>query len=1123
MVSNTTPPVPGAIVMTNGFEGSPAQFVVPAGTYVSGWHVDSGNIDLLSSASSSYFALPDSGTNCIDINGNEPGVISTNLALVPGRAYQLSFAYTRNPDSVGAGVVPQAAVRLNGAPLLTLAPNWINAWSNPLWQHTSVVFTATSAASTLQLAGLNPEGTGVLFDSFLLSQLAVPGIAAPLVEWYGPTNGSPPGVQFWVNGLPGITNLPGSLWANIWDTNMQPHIIGTTTNALTNGGWQHVALTYDTNSGIASLYVNGLTNGLALVRTNIGHFVPRTSGDVYLGFHPSFGLSNVCYSGGLDEFSLYDRALTPCEVNAIYQADGRGKYGTNVLVCPVVTSVTLSNTPFGNQTLIFTNGISWVTNGPHWETNTISYTTTGTNPTPIVVRGFNPYSTNDTSSLQNLNAVVDDFVLTELVSQTADGLLFFTENTNLATLPIKLAPVPYTASNFPPVLIFTNDFSYGTARVYQADEIIRGSPADPSIGRRDWTVSAGPITVVSNTFLDPVKTNFVALATGAVQCQLPTIPGHRYELTYSLRGPCAVGWWNGSIDPLSQRALDLISGNNGAMLNGATNSPIGYVGPGFFLVGQPEPPPALDPDLWPEDVDDPASQIELGDPPQLQLTNAFTLEAWIMPMVPTNEPGCGTEQIFFRGYPEPFDCGGLGDPYWLALEPTANPLAYNLHFHIADAHYGTVGADVRTTNAPILIGGSTNAAWYHIAAVFDKPYTNIVVTNGANVFTFSTNQMRLYLNGVCVMSNYTTLSPYKDLDPSLNPGADIGSRCRFDWTQPFAGFMDEVTVYARALTEPEISAEVQAGRNGKADLVSAPPAMSLAKLKVTVDGIQLGTGYGDNSQWTTQSLQFTALDTNAVVTLQSLLPGTLLDGITLTEVSSQLYYLPEESLSALGGEDAFGVWTLEIWDSRVGPTNSTAQLTQWQLDLQLAPSNPPPVITLQHGITYSNSIAAYSAQYFVVPVPQWAVWATNILEFANQVHTTTALPATVLYNPTNFPGLTDLALLNGPPYPTTPPVALTTNTTPAVTNGQSYYLLVTNPNPVGLSFGLQVAFDITTLETLPNAGIQRGSSGGHPALLPVRCAYQFPAGEPAAAGGIVLGIEHRVQSQGGPEPAPAAA
>ena len=433
------------------------------------------------------------------------------------------------------------------------------------------------------------------------------------------------------------------------------------------------------------------------------------------------------------------------------------------------------------------------------------------------------------------------------------------------------------------------------------------------------------------------------------------------------------------------------------------------------------------------------------------------------PMIPTNFTVCGTEQIFFRGYPEPLDCRGLGDPYWLALEPTTDITRYDVHFHIADAHYGTAGVDVLTTNAPVVIGGGTNDGWWHLAAVFDKPFTNItVVTNGTNYITFTTNQLRLYLDGALIASNYTTLSPYGALDPSLNPGVDIGERCRYDWTEPFAGFMDEVTVYARALTPPEIAAIAAAGSRGKADLVSAPPSQSLAKLSVTVDGIQRGIGYGDNSQWTTQAVQFTALDTNAVVTFQSLLPGTLLEGLTLTEVASPLYYLPEESLSTMAGEDGFGVWTLEIWDSRVGPPNSNSQLVQWQLDLQLAPSNPPPVITLEHGITYSNSLAAHSAQYFIVPVPQWATWATNVFQLAEQVHTTVPLPATVYFNPTNFPGLTDLALLGGPPYPDSR--TLTTNSTPQIAIGQPYYLLVTNPNPVGLTFFVQVAFDITTLE-----------------------------------------------------------
>ena len=87
----------------------------------------------------------------------------------------------------------------------------------------------------------------------------------------------------------------------------------------------------------------------------------------------------TAFAGGLDEFSVYQRALSPCEVNAIYNAGSRGKYGTNVLVCPVATEVTLL-TASGSQTYAFTNGLTWTNNGPHWETNTISFSTS-TNPT----------------------------------------------------------------------------------------------------------------------------------------------------------------------------------------------------------------------------------------------------------------------------------------------------------------------------------------------------------------------------------------------------------------------------------------------------------------------------------------------------------------------------------------------------------------------------------------------------------------------------------------------------------------------------------------------------------------------------------------------------------------------
>ena len=128
--------------------------------------------------------------------------------------------------------------------------------------------------------------------------------------------------------------------------------------------------------------------------------MPRTSGDLYFGFRSRpAGLTNgTAFAGGLDEFSVYQRALSPCEVNAIFNAGSRGKYGTNVLVCPVATEVTLL-TASGNQTYAFTNGLTWTNNGPHWETNTISFSTS-TNPTAIIVRGLNPYNPADSNAAQ---------------------------------------------------------------------------------------------------------------------------------------------------------------------------------------------------------------------------------------------------------------------------------------------------------------------------------------------------------------------------------------------------------------------------------------------------------------------------------------------------------------------------------------------------------------------------------------------------------------------------------------------------------------------------------------------------------------------------------------------------
>jgi subtilisin-like proprotein convertase family protein len=1016
------------VIWSDGFENTPPQYGVPTGSFVDGWHVDSGDIDV--EASPPYPGAADTGNQFIDLNGFNPGSISTNFNTIPGAAYRLSFAYCRNPNTLdSATFVARATVAITGQPAWQLVYGVSNTVNALNWAHTSVVFTASSPITTLQLTSLNPGDGGMFLDTFAVTRAVNPP-PSPLVEWYDTGGVSTQGVQFWY-GVPGSA-AAGPLWVNIRDTNGLPHSLSTVTNAVTPGLWQHVAVTFDAATRYARIYTNGQLAAFQPLASF--PFTPRTTGDLYFGFHPGPGTNFVAYPGGLDEFGLYDRALSDCEIAAIFKAGSGGKYGTNVLSCPVTNTVELI-TDSGVIVSNFVNGLNW-TNGPQWETNVMTFNGQVSNSVPIIVSPLDP------------NVAVDNFILSSLVTNYINGLMHFNENTNLSLIPIKFAPAPYAVSNFPPTLVFSNEFENATPGLYQSGSTIPGTWPDPTYW---WTAVSGPVTVLSNALMDAVGSNSVALATSGVECLLPTVPGHRYQLDYTVRGPGAVSWWTGDIEPLSHRAWDLLGGNNGAFINlqtnlvSTTNSTPGFVGThGLYFNGQDQPSPGS------------ASKVELGDPSNLWLTNGFTIEGWLQPVVQTNY--FGTEQIVFRG-----DMRDCMEPYYLALEPYGLGQR-DLHFHVADGASGLCGFDLFSTNGPIQLGSGTNNNWWHIAAVFDKPFTNFSYYIGTNLITVVTNQLRLYLNGVCIASNYTTVSPFRDLDPAFRPGVSLGNASRYDFSQAYRGYMDEMTVYGRALTAPEIAAIYSANSFGKADH-AVPPALSLAKVSLLLDDIQRDIGYGPNGQWTTRSVVFTADHTNTVLTLQSLLPGTIVDGVKLTELPAELNYLPEDSLAALNGEDAYGVWRLEIVDARAGgsPTNLLAALLNWQLDFVLLPSNPPPVIHLVHGISYTNTIQAYGYQNFVVNVPQWALYATNSLLFANRYNTALPLSAGVLFDLTNQVPTNPAEAIVWPPAFSGTSVLSTNPPLPYIVPGQPYYLTITNPNPRAITFAYGVWFDITSL------------------------------------------------------------
>lgn len=113
------------------------------------------------------------------------------------------------------------------------------------------------------------------------------------------------------------TDGSGRLYANIVDTNGINHGF-TATSPLTLNEWQHVALTFDKASGAARLFRNGVQIG----QSTIANITPRTISDFYIGSRPLYPYS---FAGGMDEVSLFNRALSAAELQSIYQAGACGK------------------------------------------------------------------------------------------------------------------------------------------------------------------------------------------------------------------------------------------------------------------------------------------------------------------------------------------------------------------------------------------------------------------------------------------------------------------------------------------------------------------------------------------------------------------------------------------------------------------------------------------------------------------------------------------------------------------------------------------------------------------------------------------------------------------------------
>ena len=219
-----------------------------------------------------------------------------------------------------------------------------------------------------------------------------------------------------------------------------------------------------------------------------------------------------------------------------------------------------------------------------------------------------------------------------------------------------------------------------------------------------------------------------------------------------------VSWW-----PAAGDAIDVIDGNNGALVGGADYAP-GLVGQAFSLDGD-------------------GDYIDLGDISSFDFSDTdFTIDAWFkIPDYPANAGGgCGSQYPIFRNNAWGYGAGIYGNG------------------HLSFGKYLAESDSVEVSSSGPLSTGD----WHHFAAVH------------------TLSQLRLYIDGQ--LSN-TSDSPNGTIyyHPVGFDTPEIGRWLCGDLPYfYFKGLIDEVGIFDRALTDAEIEAIHEAGGAGS---VKPPP------------------------------------------------------------------------------------------------------------------------------------------------------------------------------------------------------------------------------------------------------------------------------------------------------------
>ncbi len=367
----------------------------------------------------------------------------------------------------------------------------------------------------------------------------------------------------------------------------------------------------------------------------------------------------------------------------------------------------------------------------------------------------------------------------------------------------------------------------------------------------------------------------------------------------------------------------------------------------------------------------------------------------------------------------------LPDSRWIGMNPTSSPPG-NL-FYGFKTHFNLSG--YRWTNATLTGRFQVDGA------------ASRVLLNGTNVAIpgITNNAQTSYRTG------FVTFTFTNGFVPGFNTLELVLTNAPNPATNPACGL--QISFAPDAFKAPLLVSNIL-----------PPLASAVGQVRLAGAYTNYFTALSDG--WRVQTVTFVARSNNVLLQFIGTTPGVWLDHVQLRETGRK-YYQPEEPLTPLIGQQAFGQWQLEVWDSRLGAQLSNADLLSWRLNLNYVRTNPP-FFSLQNKEDRVERIGTNTTRYFVFDVPCSSGTVTNFLESR-----TSGNALDLWFNQDTFPlngAFNDyplmLNVMNDVQY-------LQVGIAPLLRSGR-YYLGVRNTNSVPVDFRLNVGMGTPCAAVAPS-------------------------------------------------------